>query len=305
MAEPCVLVTGCGGFLAEAVTRYLKSAWPHARVFGVGRRACVDELLSEALAIDLNDAPQLGAAIARVRPDIVFHAAGRTTAGDWATLYRDNVQATLGLLDALAVHSPQSRVVVAGSAAECGMVDAARLPVREEHALNPVSPYGVSKAWQSLAARSYAFRGLHVVVGRIFNIVGRGTPVKTSIGGFADQLRDIAGGRREPVLRVGNLGTRRDFVDIGDIVSALIALATSSVTGEVYNICSGRSVGIGDVLEQMIALSGCAVRIETEPARLRPGDVPDVFGSSAKINAACGWSPRVTLAESLAATLAG
>jgi GDP-4-dehydro-6-deoxy-D-mannose reductase len=305
MAEPPrVLLTGCGGFLAGALGRHLTSAWPQARVAGLGRHAMPGEGVTEVVQLDLNEGTRLGDALARLRPDIVFHAAGRVTGGDWAQLYRDNVQATLTLLDALSVHAPQARIVIAGSAAECGMVDAARLPVLEEHALRPVSPYGVSKAWQSLAARSYAFRGLHVVVGRVFNVVGRGVPEYTSVGAFAEQLRAIAAGRGDPVMRVGNLEPRRDFLDVTDVASALCALATSSIAGEVYNICSGRSIGIGEVLEQLIALSGLAVRVETEPARLRPGDVPDVYGSPAKISAACGWSPRVRLADSLSASLA-
>jgi GDP-4-dehydro-6-deoxy-D-mannose reductase len=208
------------------------------------------------------------------------------------------------LLDALAERSPRSRVVIAGSAAECGMVDPTRLPVLEDHPLRPVSPYGVSKACQRLAALSYAIRGLHVVVGRVFNIAGRGMPNNTALGAFAEQLREMAVGRREPVMRVGNLGTRRDFVDIDDIAAALCALATHGEPGELYNICSGRSVGIGELLTQLIARSGLTVRVETEPARLRAGDVPEVYGSARKLHSACGWTPRVALSDSLAAMLA-
>lgn len=303
MAEPLVWVTGSGGFLAEVVARHVQATWPAARVIGVGRRALAGERRVEALALDLNDAAALHAALDRLTPDIVFHAAGRVVGTEWPILYRDNVAATLALLDGLVVQAPQARVVVAGSAAECGMIGEAMLPVREEHALHPVSPYGVSKAWQTLGARSYAFRGLHVVVGRIFNIVGRGTPPSTSLGTFAAQLRDIAAGRREPVMHVGNLDTRRDFLDVEDVASALCALAATSSAGELYNICSGRSVGIGEALELLIRLSGCAVRVEIEAARLRPGDVPEAYGSPAKIAECCGWTPRVALSESLSAML--
>lgn len=298
--EPTVLVTGCGGFLAGALLRHLRQAWPEARCVGLGRRAAAGEA---ALALDLNDAPALRQALAELQPDIVFHAAGRLAGDDWSALYRDNVAATLGLLDALGAVAPQARTVVVGSAAECGNVDPATLPVREGDALDPVSRYGVSKAWQTLAARSQARAGRPVVIGRVFNIVGAGMPPNTSLGAFAQQLREIAAGRRAPLLQVGNLEARRDFVDTADIAAALVALARHGRSGEVYNVCSGRSVRIRDALDGLIAASGLAVRVETDPARLRPADVPEVYGSFEKIAADCGWAPRVPWADSLAAML--
>ncbi|CAN5302458.1 GDP-mannose 4,6-dehydratase [soil metagenome] len=304
MRDTQVLVTGAGGFLASALLGRVAAAWPMARVTGIGRGAAKGPGLHEAVQLDLNDLPALDQVIARLRPDIVFHLAGRL-AGDWAALYRDNLFATHALLDALSLHAPAARIVVVGSAAECGILGPGCLPVLEDHPLHPVSAYGASKAAQSLAARSYAFRGLHVLVARVFNIVGRGTPADTALGAFAEQLRAIGQGRVEPLMRVGNLATRRDFVDVGDIASALCALARQGVAGELYNVCSGQSSEIGDLLTRMIVLSGLEVRVEAEAMRLRPVDVPEVYGSFAKINAACGWAPCVTLSDSLLATLDG
>lgn len=305
MADPVVLVTGCGGFLAGALTRQLRVHWPSARLVGAGRRAATDANVSEVVVLDLSERAPLVELVGGLRPDIVFHLAGRVSAGTTGDMVRDNLVATQALLDVVLQHAPHSRVVVAGSAAECGMVDPDRLPVCEDHPLRPVSPYGVSKACQRLAALSYAVHGLHVVVGRVFNIAGRGAPPNTSLGAFAEQLRDIAAGRREPVMRVGNLSGRRDFVDVDDVASALVALAMKGEAGELYNICSGRSVSIGELLDQLIKSSGLEVRIETEPARLRAGDVPEVYGSAAKIHAVCGWTARVSLTDSLCAMLTG
>ncbi len=303
MPDARVLVTGYGGFLAAALVRHVRVAWPDARVLGVGRRAGGASGAHESVTLDLADAAALDAALARFRPDIVFHLAGRI-AGDWIQLHRDNLLATHELLEAVCRHAPGARVVVAGSAAEYGMTQAAQLPVREDHPVRPVSAYGVSKAVQSLAAASYAGRGLHVVVARIFNIVGRGTPATTALGAFAAQLREIAAGRAEARLRVGNLSARRDFVDVADIASAFCALAQRGRAGDVYNVCSGQSAEIGDLLARLIALSELEVSVETDAARLRGADVPEVRGSFAKIEAACGWEPRVALSDSLRSTLA-
>jgi GDP-4-dehydro-6-deoxy-D-mannose reductase len=300
MTEKVVVVTGCGGFMGRTLLSHLRVHWRDARMRGVGR-GVLPEGFPESAQFDLNDEAKLRDWIGGIKPDVIFHAAGRITGHDWTMLYQDNVAATLSLLRAVEQTSPKSRVVIAGSAAECGAIKS--LPVREGDPLRPVSPYGVSKAWQSLAALSFAFRGLDVLVARIFNIVGRGTPVSTSLGTFASQLREAIAGRREPVLKVGNLSARRDFVDVDDIAEALRRLAENGRAGELYNVCSGRPVGIGEALNRMVTLSGIDVQIETDPARLRPDDVLEVIGSFQKISTACGWSPRVPLDSSLAAML--
>jgi GDP-4-dehydro-6-deoxy-D-mannose reductase len=301
MSEVRVLVTGAGGFVAGALARQIARDWPQARVLGVGRHTSSSPAGFPTAVLDLNDTPALTRWLAELQPQYVLHAAGRVQGSAWPALYRDNVTATLSLLDAVTAAVPQARVVIAGSAAECGMVK--QLPVEEAQALHPVSPYGVSKAWQSLAALSHAHRGLHVTVARIFNVVGQGTPAFTALGTFAQQLIEIRAGRREPVLHTGALDSRRDFVDIADIASALLQLAGEGQSGETYNVCSGRSVGVGEVLALMIELSGLHVQLEVEASRLRPGDVPDVFGCPAKIQAACGWSAQVPLSASLSAML--
>ena len=302
-AAATVLVTGCGGFLAGALLRHLPHTWPQARCVGLGRRPSAHGAGAPVLALDLNDGPALRDALQALQPDVVLHAAGRLQAPDWATFYRDNVQATIGLLEALQAVAPRARTVVVGSAAECGLVEAAQLPVREADPLAPVTPYGVSKAWQSLAVRALAHAGHDVVLARVFNIVGAGMPDNTSLGSFAAQLRKIAAGRQAPVLRVGALAARRDFVDTRDIATALQALARQGRCGEVYNVCSGRAVRIGDALDALVQASGLPVRIAADAARLRPADVPVVVGSADKIGRECGWAAQVPLATSLAAML--
>jgi GDP-4-dehydro-6-deoxy-D-mannose reductase len=300
MTEKIAVVTGCGGFMGRTLLSHLKEYWPDARLCGTGR-GLLPGGLSESAQFDLNDEAKLRDWIGGLKPDVIFHAAGRITGQDWSLLYQDNVASTLSLLRAVEQTTPKSRVVIAGSAAECGAIKS--LPVREDDPLRPVSPYGVSKACQSLAALSFAFRGLDVLVARVFNIVGRGTPMSTSLGAFASQLCDVVAGRRPPILKVGNLSARRDFVDVDDIADAVCRLAEKGKAGELYNVCSGRSVGIREVLDRMVALCGVDVEIERDPARLRPDDIPEVIGSPQKIAAACDWSPRVPLESSLAAML--
>jgi len=299
-----VLVTGCGGYLANAILPQLRASWPQARLEGVGRhtsRALGWDALHEA---ELCDTDALAALLAHLQPEVILHAAGRMAGGDWDLLYRDNVQSTLSLLAAVRRSAPAARTVVVGSAAECGMVPPEELPVREHHPLRPVSPYGVSKSWQRLAALSQSWHGVHVCVARLFNIVGPSMPGNTSLGAFAGQLSDIAAGTRPPVLDVGDLSARRDFLDVADIGSALVALATGGRSGELYNVCSGRSVSISQALNMMIVASGLAVQLRTDSTRLRASDVPEVYGDAAKLAGATGWTPAVALDDSLRALVA-
>lgn len=299
-----VLVTGCGGYLANAVLPHLRASWPRARLAGVGRHTTRLQDWDALHEAELCDTDAMAALLTDLQPDVVLHAAGRLAGEDWSLLYRDNVQSTLSLLAAVRRSAPSARTVVVGSAAECGMVPPDELPVREHHPLRPVSPYGVSKSWQRLAALSQSWHGVHVCVARLFNIVGPCMPGTTSLGAFARQLRDIAAGTRPPILDVGDLSPRRDFLDVADIGSAFVALATGGRSGELYNVCRGSSVSIAQALNTMIAASGLAVQLHTDSTRLRAGDVPDVYGDASKLVSASGWTPAVALDDSLRALVA-
>lgn len=296
-----VLVTGCGGYLANALLPHLRANWPKVHLAGVGHNAAGSQDWDGLHEAELCDTEAMAALLTELRPDVVLHAAGRLSSQDWSLLYRDNVQSTLSLLAAVRRAAPSARTVVVGSAAECGMVPADELPVREHHPLRPVSPYGVSKSWQRLAALSQSWHGVDVCVARLFNIVGPRMPGTTSLGAFARQLRDIAAGNRPPVLDVGDLSPRRDFLDVADIGSALAALATGGRSGELYNVCRGSSVTIAEALNRMIAASGLTVQLRTDDTRLRAADVPDVYGDATKLAAATGWKPLVPLDDSLRA----
>lgn len=295
-----VLVAGASGYIGSRLLPALQRAWPRARVLGVARRAWPG-----GQALDLRDAAATAGLLAEVRPGVVFQLAGLIQSNDWDELYRTNVQTTLNVLQALAAApwGATTRVVVAGSAAEYGLVRPEDLPVDEGRVVNPVLPYGVSKAWQTTLARAYAARGLDVMVGRIFNVFGTGAPATTSLGAFGKQIRAIRDSGLPGMLQVGNLDPRRDFVDIDDIAEALIALAERGQRGGVYNICSGQSVAVGDALAQMVTLSGARVQVQTDPARVRPVDVPDMCGSRQRIRLDTGWQPRVAFEASLRAML--
>jgi len=120
---------------------------------------------------------------------------------------------------------------------------------------------------------------------------------------FAKQIAAIEAGAQEPVIRVGNLDSVRDFTDVRDMVRAYWLAATRGEPGEVYNIASGRGITIREMLDRLIAMSRVEVRVENDPARMRPSDVEVLIGDSSKFRAATGWVPRIPLEQTLADSL--
>jgi GDP-4-dehydro-6-deoxy-D-mannose reductase len=196
---------------------------------------------------------------------------------------------------------PEARVLVAGSAAEYGLAYEEELPITEEQPLRPLSPYGVTKVAQSLLAAQVALRQELVVVRtRSFNLTGPGEPETLVCAAFASQLVEIERRTRAPILRVGNLESLRDFVDVRDAVRAYALVAERGMNGAVYNVASGRAVAIEDVLERLRLLSGVDAHIEEEPARRVVWDVRAQRGDATRLRVELGWTAEVDLETSLA-----
>jgi GDP-4-dehydro-6-deoxy-D-mannose reductase len=204
--------------------------------------------------------------------------------------FRVNVLGTENLLNAAAGR----RVVVASSAEVYGAVPAERQPIREEEPVDPRSPYAMTKA----AAERLAYAHGAVVV-RSFNLVGPGQAPSFALPTFAAQLAAISRGEQEPVLKVGNLSARRDFLHVDDGAAALRLLAETGEPGGTYNLASGQAVAIAEALDRLQAVSGVTARVETDPERMRPADLPLLLGDNRRLTA-LGWAPERGLDQALA-----
>ncbi len=290
------LVTGASGFIGRHVAAHL--AEHGHEIHGFGRKR-PEDWNGSWHAGDLTDAARVREVVADARPDLVFHLAGLMR-GDLANLLAVNVIGTQHLLAAVSAERSDARVLVAGSAAEYGFVNEHELPVSEEQPLRPLSPYGVSKVAQSVLAAQAALRQeLDVVRTRSFNLTGPGEPETLVCAAFARQLVDIERGVRAPIVRVGNLESQRDFVDVRDAVRAYALVADRGQSGALYNVASGRAVAIRDVLAQLCALAGVDARIEQHQALRSAGDVPVQRGDATRLRTQLGWSAEVELATSL------
>jgi GDP-4-dehydro-6-deoxy-D-mannose reductase len=289
------LITGATGF----VGRHLADELERSGAFVVGPAR--EEL-------DLLDAAATRSAVAQARPDAVFHLAAlasvRESWDDPAGTLDNNVRATLNLLEAVREEAPDATVLVAGSGEQYGPVPEERLPVSEDEPLRPQNPYAVSKAAADLLAGFYAdAQGVCVVRTRAFNHAGPGQSDSYVVAAFARQIAAAErAGQSEVVLETGSLEPRRDFTDVRDVVRAYALLIERREAG-IFNVCSGVSVAVADILARLAELTDLRVEQRTDPSRIRTHEVMDIRGSHQRLTDATGWEPTTPLDRTLADTL--
>lgn len=287
-----LLITGIGGFVGLHLARHLLERGE--RVSGTWLDSSPDLPGAELHEADLLDPPALARAVAAASPDAIVHLAGLSHVGEsWKRIpeyYQVNLLGVEHLLDAAGGRP----VVIASSAEVYGAVPESEQPIAEDRTLRPASPYALTKA---AAERLAAGRG--AVIARSFNLVGPGQAGTFALPTFAAQLARIARGEAEPVLGVGNLSARRDFVHVADGAEALRLLAERGRPGTAYNVASGRDVSIGEALGHLMEVSGVQARVEVDPERMRPVDLPLLRGDAGRLRA-LGWQPRRSLEDALA-----
>jgi len=255
---------------------------------------------------DCTDPVAAAALVDEAAPDAVFHLAAQSSAGrsfdDPFGTFRTNVFGTLGLLEALRA-SPRGADTVflsVCSSEEYGRRPRGEMPLVEESAVEPVSPYAASKAAQSMLTLQYgASHGIPVIVTRSFGHTGPGQTDTFVLPAFARRCARIELGLDEPVVRTGNLDVERDFLDVRDVVRAYRLLVEGGRRQEIYNVCSGRGLRLRDALDTLISRIPGGARIETDPALMRPVDVPVMIGSNEKLRLATGWEPEIPVERML------
>jgi len=302
-----VLITGvagfAGGYLAEELAK--DPAWT---LYGVTRKpVALRPPLRErvtCLSGDLRSAGFVRDVLAQARPDVIYHLAGQAFvpaawSKPWATM-EANVRPQLNLFQAMIDLGMKARFLSVTSSKVYGHAPAECMPLREDAPFCPDTPYGVSKATQDLMARQYFLsHQLPVIVARPFNHIGPRQKETFVAASFARQIALAEAGARSPVVRVGNLSAARDFTDVRDVVRAYILLVEKGRPGEAYNVGSGRAVPVQRILEQLVSMSRVRIRVEQDPARMRPVDQPLSYGDTTKIRAETGWQPAIPLEVSL------
>lgn len=296
-----VLVTGATGFVGRWLVGELEAAG-HETVSAPG-----------STTLDITDRAAVAAFVAAIRPEAVAHLAGMSygpdARNDPERAIVVNAEGTRAVLNAVGGLRDRVPVLVVSSSDVYGNPDPSDLPLRESAPLLADQPYGRSKVAQEHATFESADElGIPIVVARAFNHTGPGQRPVFVVPALAARIvaaRDAG----DPTVRAGNVDVRRDFNDVRDVVRAyrllLEGLAGSRLPAEhrIYNVASGRSVAIREVLHRLAALAGVDVTIEIDPSLVRPNDPPEILGDASRLTDDLGWRPAIGLDETLADVL--
>lgn len=292
------LVTGADGFVGRWLVKHLEASgdevWEATGIRGAES--------PRRRPMDLLDQRSVRATIAWASPQAIYHLAavafGPDATADLGRAIDVTVRGTAFVLEsAAALDRPPIAFIPSSSEVYGRAEDGA---IAESHERSPTNAYGATKLAQETFGLAFHQAGrLRVAVARAFNHIGPGQRASFVVPSFAAQLAEIAAGRAEAVLRVGNLEAVRDFTDVRDVVRAYRLLVAGEHAGEAINVASGRDVAIRSLLRELIALSGLSVTVIVDPSRIRPGEPAALVGSSARLHALTGWSPRITLDQTL------
>lgn len=300
------LITGANGFCG----RHLVNIIPrHNEIFGISRNI-PEELISmhphvTYERLNLLDHSSIYEFLKKYTPDYIIHlAAESSVASSWkgpVNMLNNNLISQINIFEVLReLELNETKIVIACSSEEYGLVKESNLPVNESCNFNPLSAYAVSKIAQDMSAyQYYQSYGMNIIRARCFNLIGPGQATYYALSSFAKQIADIEKGQRENTISVGNLDVVRDYTDVRSAMDAYYQIVTKSKSGYVYNICSGNGYNLKDLLDYLISLSESDIKIKIDPSRLRPSDLPVMIGDNTKIKNEIGWEPKIDIYESL------
>jgi GDP-4-dehydro-6-deoxy-D-mannose reductase len=252
----------------------------------------------------LLDSAKINTIIGDIQPDYIVHLASfSSVAQSWKeplASFLNNTNAFLNIVEAVRIHNLKTKFLSVGSSEEYGIVKEIDLPLTEKKHLAPANPYAVARVSEEHLAQIYS-KGynLNICCTRSFNHIGPGQSDQYVVSSIAKQFAEIALHHKKPIIRIGAGSIIRDFVDIEDVILAYISILEKGVTGEVYNVCSGRGNSIHDIVNSLSVLTHIPVAVEQDKNLLRPIDNPVLIGSHDKLQNETGWKPYWSIEKSL------
>lgn len=301
------LITGINGFAASHLTNLLLENGEE--VFGIGRdfdNNPKNKFLAERVevfACDIRDSAQLEKIIAKIGPKRIYHMASVSNpseaAKDFKTTFETNALGSLNLFEAVKSSKISPRIISVGSSQEYGFVRQEEMPISEDIAIRPVSPYGISKAYAGTLAELFFLRDkLEIIHVRPFNHTGPGQAEKYVCSEFAKKIAEEEL-REDSKIGVGNLKVERDFTDVRDTVQAYYSLMALGEPGKVYNVCSGKLVSIKEILSILKKLAKREIVAIEKPELFREGEPKKYYGKPDLLTQQTGWKPMIPLKQTL------
>ena len=310
-----ILITGATGFVGSHLAEYLVDKYNDNEFYGT---YLSDSSLKNLEAVrnhinltklDLSNEKEVFELIEKIKPSTIFHLAAMSSAADSfsspAESIINNIHSQVNILEGVRkLNLVDSKILIISSAEVYGDVDKNDLPIDENVNFRPTNPYAVSKLTQDFLGLQYFLSyNLKIIRVRPFNHIGPRQSPGFVVAAFAKKIVEIEKGKGNGVLTVGNLEAKRDFTDVRDMVKAYDLAVSIGVLGEVYNLGSGISYKISDILNKLLSLSKAEIKVEVDKSLFRPIDNPDLVCDAAKFKKLTGWIPEIGIDTTLKDTL--
>jgi GDP-4-dehydro-6-deoxy-D-mannose reductase len=304
-----IFVTGASGFVGKYLISELLSSQKDIQIVGTFLNNEDSDLKNKIklVKVDLGNSTEVEDLISTEKPDFIFHLAASTSPrdsfNDPKKTFDNNINSEINILEAVRKQKLNPRILITSSAEIYGLVSPENLPINEDTPLNPTNPYAVSKIAQDFLAlqyfNSYKFDVIRL---RPFNHAGPGQSENFAISAFAKKIAMVEKGELDKIT-VGNLDSKRDFTDVRDVVKAYVLLSEKGKSGEAYNIGSGKSHLLSEILSTLISLSNKKIITEQDQNLIIPLDNPDLVCDYSKLKAATDWAPQIIINQTLKDTL--
>ena len=313
MAKKNIFVTGIAGFAGSYLSELLLDK--DYNIFGLlapGEKTANINHIKKDINLErfnLLNGNRLTKYIQAIKPDYIIHLAAFASVGqsfdNERLVYDINFTGTLNLIaSVLQLSKKPAKLVFISSSDVYGLFKPDGKTLTESQSFNPQSPYAISKASGEYLIRYHHKKNdLPAVIVRAFNHTGPRQNDAYVVPAFSRQVARIEAGRQKPLLSVGDLSARRDLSDVRDIVRGYYSAAIKGKPGDVYQLCSGKSVEIKTVLEKLVGYSDMSIKIKVDKSRFRKTDIPVLRGSNKYAKLKLGWQPEYKLNETLKDTL--
>jgi len=309
-----ILITGVSGFVGHHFLQFLYNNRIDASVLGIDIRLPMYDVKKyktrfelQLCQMDMLVQSEVAVAVENFQPEYVIHLASYSSvAYSWQypeISFINNTNIFLNLVTAIRIHQPKCRVLSVGSSEEYGVVGEKDLPLTENASIEPNSPYAVARVSQEMLSKVYSNNyNMDIVMTRSFNHTGPWQDERFVIPGFIKRIKQIKNsGKCSGIIETGNINIVRDFIDVRDVVKAYFLLLKYGMSGEIYNVCTGKGIALYEVIQMIGLCLNVQVKTNENPAYIRPRDNAIVIGNNRKLlNRLEGkWQPEISLKKSI------